>query len=157
MSDFVYLINRHRKLIWKVCWMYGRMPQDRDDLFQEIVYRLWRAYPGFEGRSEFSTWLYRVALNTAITYDRSVRRKPEEPLDERIELPAPTATDERTELFYRAVQSLNSTDRALLVMHLEGLTYEEIGSVLGLTDNHVGVKLNRVKNKLQQLVQGLMS
>jgi RNA polymerase sigma factor (sigma-70 family) len=155
MSDFVDLINRHRKLIWKVCWMYGRMPQDRDDLFQEIVYRLWRAYPDFQGRSEFGTWLYRVALNTAITYDRRLRRKPEEPLDERIELAAPSASDERIELFYRAMQSLNDTDRALLVMHLEGLTYEEIASVLGLTENHVGVKLNRAKNKLQQLVQGL--
>jgi RNA polymerase sigma-70 factor (ECF subfamily) len=155
MSDFVDLINRHRKLIWKVCWMYGRMPQDRDDLFQEIVYRLWRAYPDFQGRSEFSTWLYRVALNTAITYDRQLRRKPEEALDERVDLAAPNAPDERIELFYRAMQSLNDTDRALLVMHLEGLTYEEIASVLGLTENHVGVKLNRAKNKLQQLVQGL--
>ena len=156
MSDFVDLINRHRKLIWKVCWMYARKPQDRDDLFPEIVYRLWRAYPDFEGRSQFSTWLYRVALNTAITYDRGLRRKPEEPLDERIELAAPNASDERTELFYRTLQSLNDTDRALIMMHLEGLTYEEIASVLGLTENHVGVKLNRVKNKLQQLVQGLM-
>ena len=156
MSDFVDLINRHRKLIWKVCWMYARKPQDRDDLFQEIVYRLWRAYPDFEGRSQFSTWLYRVALNTAITYDRGLRRKPEEPLDERIELATPNASDERTELFYRTLQSLNDTDRALIMMHLEGLTYEEIASVLGLTENHVGVKLNRVKNKLQQLVQGLM-
>jgi RNA polymerase sigma-70 factor (ECF subfamily) len=95
-------------------------------------------------------------LNTAITYDRRLRRKPEEPLDERIELPAPNTSDERSELFYRALQSLNDTDRALLVMHLEGLTYEEIAKVLGLTDNHVGVKLNRVKNKLQQLVQGLL-
>src|SRR5262249_13044143 len=154
MSDFVDLINRHRRLIWKVCWMYGRLPQDRDDLFQEIVYRLWRAYPNFQGRSEFSTWLYRVALNTAITYDRSVRRKQEQPLEERVEVPAPPATDERTELFYRALQSLNDVDRALVMMHLEGLTYDEIGEVLGLTNNHVGVKLNRVKSKLQQLIQG---
>ncbi len=154
MSDFVELINRNRKLIWKVCWMYGRLPQDRDDLFQEIVYHLWRAYPEFQGRSEFSTWLYRVALNTAITYDRGVRRKPEQPLDERIELPAHNTTDERAEIFYRALQSLNDVDRALVMMHLEGLAYEEIGAVLGLTDNHVGVKLNRVKNKLQQWIKG---
>ncbi len=160
-EGFVALINRHRPMLERVCRIYADGSEERKDLFQEVVYQLWRSYPAFRGEASVRTWMYRVALNTAITAFRQHAARPEHvELEE--ELPpgskqggkVETAEKGRVEMLYRGIRSLNKVDRALVTLYLEGFEYREIAETLGLTETNVGVKLNRIKTKLQEWVRG---
>ena len=157
-QEFLELVNRYQPVIHKVCWIYADSLEDRQDLFQEILFQLWRSYPSFQGKSNFSTWMYRIALNRAITALRRETAKPEHvELDaERIETPAaavaPTS-GEQVELLYRLIRKLSRVERALVMLYLEDLSYREMSEVLGLSESNIGVKLNRIKAKLQELAQ----
>ena len=157
-QQFLELVNRYQPVIHKVCRMYADSPEDRQDLFQDILFQLWRSYPSFRGRSNFNTWMYRIALNTAITGLRKETRKPERvQLDvETIRIAGPTATagtSERLEVLYRLIQRLSPVERALVTLYLEDLSYREISEVLGLSESNVGVKLNRIKARLQEFAK----
>lgn len=158
---FVDLINRHRRMLEKVCRIYEDAAEDRRDLFQEIVYQRWRSYPSFRGEAKVTTWVYRVALNTAITAFRQQKSRPEHV--DLVETPASapqrnakteSVQQEKIELLYRAIRELNKIDRAVVAMYLEGFEYKEIADALGLTETNVGVKLNRIKSRLQEFVRG---
>ena len=154
---FLEVLGRHEQLINKVIRIYAFDSEDRKDLFQEIVYQLWRSYGSFKGEARISTWLYRVALNTAIT---SLRRGKK--LSEHTELDDQFITtsgsfetpynSEQTRQLYSAIRTLGEVDRALVMLYLEDLGYKEIAEVLGLTEDNVGVKLNRIKKKLRVLI-----
>src|SRR6185295_15405277 len=154
---FLEVLGRHEQIINKVIRIYGVNSEDRRDLFQEIVYQLWRSYESFKGESRVSTWIYRVALNTAITSLRKSKKAlAQMELDDQfVYVPASFDTADRTEQvhqLYSAIRSLGEVDRALVMLYLEELSYKEIAEVLGLTEDNVGVKLNRIKTRLRVLI-----
>ncbi len=153
MEQFSTMIVEQQKLIYKVCHMYADLPEDVEDLFQEIVLNLWRAYPTFEGRSQVGTWLYKVALNTAISQFRTAKRR--QSAETTLDLTTLPAIDNgyNAELhaLYAAIRQLNKVEKALVILYLEDRSYREISEILGISENYVGVQLNRVKQKLRDL------
>jgi RNA polymerase sigma factor (sigma-70 family) len=151
-THFLELLDQHQGIIHKICRLYRDSKEDREDLFQEIVFQLWRSAPTFEGRSKFSTWMYRIALSTAIA---SFRKKKPDILYTAV-LPHVTEShpepDEQRERLFAALTKLSDADKALITLYLEDLSYQEIADITGINETNVGVKLNRVKNKIQQLL-----
>jgi len=136
--------------------MYAYTAVDREDLFQEIVIQLWKAYPKFRGESKFSTWLYRVALNTAITGLRKKKDFIESP--EPSQLPEGISdenTDREDELvqLHQAIGQLNQVEKAIVMLYMEDKTYEEMEEIMGMNQGNLRVKMNRVKEKLRQLTK----
>lgn len=159
-EGFVALVNRHRPMLERVCRIYEDGPEERKDLFQEVVYQVWRSYPTYRGEASLKTWMYRVALNTAITRFRQQAARPEHVELQEDMSTGPrggkTATEDqgRTELLYCAIRSLNRVDRAVVTLYLEGFEYREIAETLGLSETNVGVKLNRIRARLQEWMRG---
>lgn len=154
-AEFLSLIDQHQGIIHKICRLYRDSKEDREDLFQEIVFQLWKSAPTFEGKSKFSSWMYRVALSTAVAVFRkkkvqirylSALPDEHEPL---------TQPDEQREQFFQALKKLNDADKALITLYLEDLSYQEIAEIIGISESNVGVRLNRVKSKIQQLLKNL--
>ncbi len=157
-QQFVQQLNQHQPLIHKVCNLYGQTTTDRQDLFQEIVVQLWKAYPRFRGESKFSTWLYRIALNTAISGLR--KRKNHISSYEPESLPTDIqdeAYDVEKELqldqLYSAVRELSEIERAIVMLYLEDKPYDEMEDILGINQNNLRVKMNRIKEKLRKLIK----
>lgn len=153
-KEFVRLLNTHAGIIYKVCQLYCRTTPDRQDLFQEIVLQLWKSYPQFKQEARFSTWMYRIALNTAITHYRKERRRPQAIFMEGFEMPdlAVTNTDnENVRILYKAIEQLSAVEKAIILLFLDEKSYEEISEITGITKTNVGVKLNRTKQKLDSI------
>lgn len=151
-AEFIALINQHQGILQKICTLYRDSKEDREDLFQEIVFQLWKSIASFEGRSAFSTWMYRIALTTAMALYR--KKKPaviyitEFPeMQERAE-----ELSDQQEQFLAALKKLNDAEKAFITLYLEDLSYKEIAAIIGITENNVGVKLNRIKTKLQEIL-----
>lgn len=156
-KEFLHKIELHKGIIHKVSKIYMDNTEDREDLFQEIILQLWKAYGSFKGESQFSSWMYRVALNTALIYFKKEKKKPDknrlEPdMDVKDESEAEN-TESQLDYFYEAVQQLNSIEKALIFLFLEGQSHKEIGKNLGITEVNARVKLNRTKDKLQQIIK----
>ena len=156
------LIAENRPKILKICRAYAWNPADRDDLYQEILFQIWRALPGLNESAYASTWLYRVALNTSISFvrkhaPRNHRATPfhQQDLAHRIESSQEMneSADQRLDTLYAAIAQLNESEKALILLFLEDLSYEEIAHTLGLSPNHVGVALHRAKKKLSVLTK----
>ena len=160
--EFTRLINENQGIVHKVCRIYTDDPMAHDDLFQEIVLQLWKSYDSFKGESKFSTWMYRVGINTAITRYRKNKRKPyHDSIDDhhfhiREELP-----DENLEfklkMLKNAINRLNDIERALVLLYLEDLPYREIAETMGISEVNARVKMNRVKKKLKEMLNSYMS
>ena len=133
--------------------MFSRNKAEIDDLFQEILIRLWNGFDNYEGRSTAQTWIYRVALNTAINQDKKGRRRIETvPLT--VDIDPYEADDPKTQQIrelYDRISRLDLIDRSLILLWLEGITYDEIGAIIGITPNNVGVRLARIKDKLVKM------
>ncbi|TGD83407.1 sigma-70 family RNA polymerase sigma factor [Hymenobacter wooponensis] len=144
-------------MLQRICRMYCADPDDRQDLYQEIVLQLWRAYPQYEARAKFSTWLYRVALNVAIS---NLRQRTRRPVAERfgdtvpdVAPPLDTGPDaEDLGQLYQAIERLSDVEKAFVLLYLEERTYEEMADILGITQNNVRVKMHRVQDKLRHLL-----
>ncbi|MGA0555818.1 RNA polymerase sigma factor [Larkinella sp. VNQ87] len=151
---FVQLIARHQKLIHSLCSLYYPLPEDRKDLFQEIVLQLWKSYPSFSYQSKESTWLYRVAINTVFLRIRREKVRPRsEPLsDDALRIPE-QEPDDATQELYRAIAQLADVDKALIMLYLEEHSQEEMAGMLGLSRTNISTKLNRIKNRLSQLLK----
>lgn len=151
-TDFIALLTQHRKIIYKVCNLYMDDREQRDDLFQEITLQAWKSFAHFRGDARFGTWLYRVALNTAITYFKKEKRKApvflSEVFPEMPEMPDPA--EEQLQAMYKAIATLSKIDKALVMLYLEDYSYQDIGDMLGITANNVAVKMNRVKARLKE-------
>jgi RNA polymerase sigma-70 factor (ECF subfamily) len=150
---FLDLIENNRGIIFKVIRLYVRHAEDERDLFQEILFQAWKSYPRFDGRSKFSTWLYRVSLNTVLTF----RRRPQL-VETREELESSEVVtqdkQEETDMLYTAIFELNEIDRMIITLHLDGYENEEIAEITGLTKNNVAVKLHRAKNEVVEKLKG---
>lgn len=135
--------------------MYCNSQEDTEDLFQEILLQLWRSYPNFSGASAVSTWMYRVALNTAITRLRK-ENNPRQALQFTHIAPdlpeAEVARGEQEQELYGAIARLNKFDKALAMLYLEEKSYQEMAEILGLSVTNVGAKINRIKHKLKQIL-----
>jgi RNA polymerase sigma factor (sigma-70 family) len=155
-KEFISLLNAHQKIIYKVCNLYMDKHADREDLFQEITLQAWKAYVNFRGDAKFSTWLYRVALNTAITFFRKEKRAPAiyttDVLPDHNE-DAYDPIEEKVKLMYAAIANLSKIDKAIVMLYLEDYSYIEIGEMMGITPNNVAVKMNRIKIKLKEETQ----
>ena len=155
--SFVEQLQKHQNIVHKVCRLYTDNADAHNDLFQEITIQLWRAYPKFRGDSKFSTWMYRVGLNTAITlYRKSKRRIKTQAFDSvqfKIKADAYDDTEEEhIKLMYDAIRQLNDIDKALVFLYLEDKNYKEISETLGITEVNARVKMNRVKKKLKTIL-----
>ena len=157
-EQFLEMVNTHRGIIYKICNLYGKEKDYREDLFQEIVLQLWRSFPTFRNQSLPSTWMYRVALNTAISQFRKEIRKPDKQPLSRAELQIPDISfkddeNENAWLLSQAIERLTSIEKALVMLYLEEKTYQEISEIMGISQSNVGVKLNRVKSKLEKIIK----
>lgn len=132
-------------------------PDDQQDLFQEIICQLWKAYGTFRGESRFSTWMYRVAINTSIVFLRKEKRKVDThdmgSHDVKEEEGESDIKESQLEHFYRAVQKLDKIDKAIIFYQLEGFSHKEIGENLGISEGNARVKLNRAKEKLKEIIK----
>ncbi len=148
---FLDQIERHYGILYRICMLYAENRDDRDDLSQEILYQLWKSHDRFKGDSSFSTWMYRIALNTALMHRRKIRRLPKtDPLEKhRIYSDIPFPADEEIEALYSCIHKLPRLERAIILLKLEDKTYQEIASVIGLSANHVSVRLVRIRRKLK--------
>lgn len=151
-------MNAHKGILYKVCRLYQDKEEDREDLLQEIVLQLWTAYDSFRGESQFSSWMYRVALNTAIVYLRKQRRRP----DHVEQAPYPDLADEiqpvreqeeQLAVFHRAVQQLGKVEKALIFLYMEGHSGKDMAVILDISPGNIRVRLNRVKDKLQTIIK----
>jgi RNA polymerase sigma-70 factor (ECF subfamily) len=152
--DFLRLLDTHTGILHKITKLYMPTPEDQQDLLQEIHYQLWKSYPSFNHRSQFSTWMYRVALNTAITFYKK-SKPPTTELPENIPLEIDDGAQKELKLthFYKAVQHLGKLEKALIFYHLENFSHKEISLQLGISEVNARVKLNRAKHKLKELIK----
>jgi RNA polymerase sigma factor (sigma-70 family) len=160
-DKFVNDINQNMGIIHKISNIYFIDADDRKDACQEILYQLWRSYPGFKGGSKFSTWMYKVALNTAITYSKKGSR--EVPTDMQTgnweQLAAGNEqqhVNERLALLYAAINALSVTDKAITLLYLEDNSYDEIAEITGLTKTNVSVRLVRIKKALKEKLKNII-
>jgi len=156
-KEFLQIIQKNQGIIHKVCNIYCDTEDDRNDLFQEIVVQLWRSYPTFRKESKVSTWMYRVALNTAITSFKKSKRRPDQNRltyeNFQIEDEAyDTETEERIRSLHKAVNHLTGIEKSIVLLYLENKKYEDIAEITGITQNYVRVKMNRIKKKLKKLM-----
>lgn len=156
-QEFIHKIEKHKGILFKISKMYVSEKEDQDDLFQEITFQLWKAYPSFRGQSEFSTWLYRIALNTAIIFLKKDKRRSfiangdlsnhiitQEDYDD--------DKEERLIKMYKAIHELNPIDKAFIFYYLEDFSGKQIAEQMGISEGNVRVKMNRAKNKLKDIL-----
>lgn len=152
-KEFISLVEAHKRIIYKVCYMYASDRENLNDLYQEVVINLWKAFPRFRGECEASTWVYRIGLNTCISFFRKSKSRPEVvPITMDLEAFA-DEEDQTARLneLYRMINSLNQLERALILLWLEERSYQEIAEIIGISRNNVAVKLNRIREKLKAM------
>ena len=159
--EFVNLLEDNQNILHKICKLYTGDLASHQDLFQEMVIQLWKSYPKFRGESKFSTWAYRVALNTAISLYRGKKTKIEtvdwdQALTNIRYEEYNSEIEDQLKMLYDAVRQLNDIDKALVYMYLEDKDYAEISETLGISEVNARVKMNRIKSKLKQILSHKM-
>jgi RNA polymerase sigma factor (sigma-70 family) len=153
-QTFQALVDEHKKILYKVCNVYCGNREDRDDLAQEIVIQLWRSFSTFDDRFRFSTWMYRIALNVAISFSRRETRREHSNVAARASyLEAIERTDDQPEeirLLYQFIGGLDRLNKALVLLYLDGHSHQEIAAVLGISETNVATKMSRLKAKMRQ-------
>jgi RNA polymerase sigma-70 factor (ECF subfamily) len=156
-KEFVELITKCQGILHKICNIYFYRNPYKEDYYQEILIRLWRSYPNFKNKSAFSTWLYRVAINTAIDIIRKQTIQPNYIELSRNELNISDCSqyiesDQRDKL-YQAINHLSEVEKAIIILYLEEYDYREISEIIGISENNIGVKINRIKNQLNKILR----
>lgn len=156
-QEFLSKIEKHQGIIYKVSRMYMDNEVDQEDLYQEIVYQLWKSYKSFKGDSQFSTWMYRVSLNTAISFFKKEKKQKEIEdkfkIQDNAEEIDTNENPDKLDFLYKAINQLNDVDKALIFLYLEGLSHKEIGKNLGISEGNARVRLNRIKTKLEKTIK----
>jgi len=152
---FLKIVEENQDIIYKVCKMYRDSREDQEDLFQEIVFQLWKSYPKFREESKVSTWMYRIALNTAIATFRKnkIELEYKESISNDDHANYTDLLSENEERMYEAIRKLNKAERAIIALYLEDYSHREIAEITGITENYVGVKINRIKEKLKNILK----
>lgn len=151
-TDFSRIVREHKSTIYTVCYMFSKDKQEVDDLFQEVLVKLWQGFATFQGKSDLRTWIYRVSLNTCISIDRKKKRRKTQPLMEGIDLFDKNDADNRqTDMLHERIGRLQPFDRAIVLLWLENMSYEEIAQIVGISVKNVSVKLYRIKEQLKQM------
>ena len=151
--DFAQVVREHKGTIYTVCYMFSKDEDEVADLFQDILINLWKGFSKFRGDSNIRTWIYRVSLNTCISSDRKKKRKGETvPLDMNINLFDDSQEDtKQIRMLQGRISRLGPFDRAIVLLWLENLSYDEIGAIVGITAKHVSVRLFRIKEQLRNM------
>lgn len=151
--DFARIVKEHKSTIYMVCYMFSKDEDEVADLFQDILVNLWKGFPKFRGDSSPKTWIYRVSLNTCISVERKKKRKGETvPLDMNINLFDDAAEDmKQVRMLQDRISRLGPFDRAIVLLWLENLSYDEIGAIVGITAKNVSVRLFRIKEQLRNM------
>ena len=156
-KEFIQKIKDNEGIIYKVARIYSNNREDLKDLYQEIVYQLWKSYKTFNGESKFSTWMYRIALNTSISYLKKEKKQVntvsiDSNLLSRIEQ-IDSLMEEQITLLYAHIKKLNIIEKGIILLHLEGKSYDEIASITGFTSTNIGTRLARIKQKLKNQIK----
>ncbi len=150
--EFAQIVKEQKSTIYTVCYMFSKDEEEVNDLFQEILINLWNGYESFEGRSNLRTWVYRVSLNTCISQDRKKKKKATIPLSMDINLFADQDEDTRqVDMLRQRINKLGPFDRAIILLWLENMSYEEIGQIVGISTKNVSVRLYRIKEQLKKM------
>ncbi len=158
-KEFLERMNQHKGILFKVSRLYMDKHEDQEDLYQELVCQLWKSYSNFKGESQFSTWMYRVCLNTAISYFKKDSKVSK--ITFRLDIAeyklrrddSDLEIENQVNYLYKAIHELNDVEKALIFLYLEGFSHQEIGHNLGISEGNARVKLNRTKNKLQEIIK----
>ena len=151
-QEFAKLVRDQKSTIYTVCYMFSKDQDEVNDLFQEILVNLWNGYSGFEGRSDVRTWVYRVSLNTCISQDRKKKKMKTQPLSLSINLFADQDEDtKQVDMLRKRINQLGHFDRAIILLWLENMSYEEIGNIVGISTKNVSVRLFRIKEQLKKM------
>ncbi|EOZ99216.1 RNA polymerase ECF-type sigma factor [Indibacter alkaliphilus LW1] len=153
---FFQIVKQNEGLIFKVAMLYTYNPQDREDLYQEIVFQLWKSFDSFSEKSKLSTWMYRVAMNTAIYNLKSTKKQVNTVPLELVTMGHADVSDkleeERLKLLYEHIQLLNLLEKGIILLFLEGKSHQEIAEIIGITTSNVGTKISRIKEKLKSTI-----
>ncbi|EAR01332.1 RNA polymerase sigma factor [Maribacter sp. HTCC2170] len=154
--EFVQVIKENEGIIFKITTVYTDNREDQQDLYQDIVYQLWKSFDSFRSESKFSTWMYRIALNTALTRIKKNKRKGHSVPIDKVVLGQTDYYDaefeERIKILYSQIHQLNELEKGLILLMLEGKKYDEIAEITGLTSSNVGTRISRIKNKLKSQI-----
>ncbi|WP_443938290.1 RNA polymerase sigma factor [Pedobacter sp. MW01-1-1] len=154
-KSYLDKLEEHKGIVYKMINLYADDVEDRKDLYQEIIYQSWSAYPRFKGEAKFSTWLYKISLNVSISFLNKKKKQTQindsNSLDYYFE---PPELSERADWLYRCIRKLTDTDRSIIMLHLDGFDNTEISEMMGLSRNNTNVKLHRIKQQLSSLLTG---
>ena len=146
-----------------MCWGFCKQTSEAEDIYQEVLLRIWKGLDGFKGKAKLSTWIYRITMNTCLYWQKKQKRtRSWEPVNQlNISTPIKNAEeqllyDEKMEQLKKAIQLLKESDRAVALLLLEGLSYQEIAEVMGLTVNNVGVKISRIKTRIKKIMESIL-
>ena len=157
-ETFIRVIKDNQNLIYKICFTYCQHPENRKDLQQEILMQLWNSFSKFDGRVKVSTWIYRVALNTAISFYRNDWKHTSKKvrLDTSVialtHVAEDAEQDDRIVMLYRVIEGLNEMDKALILLYLEDTSYKDMADILGLSETNVATKISRIKKYLKEKI-----
>ena len=150
--EFAEIVKQHRSAIYTVCYMFAKDADEADDLFQEVLINLWRGMGAFKEQSKISTWIWRVSFNTCISADRKKKKRKTVRLSMDINLYEDRDEDSRQiKMLYERIHRLKPFDRAIVMLWLEGISYEEIGAIVGISTKNVSVRLVRIKEELKKM------
>jgi len=154
---FLQQLQLHKRIVYKICHAYCKNKDDIEDLAQEIIYQLWKSFDRYDATYKFSTWMYRIALNTAISFYRSTKKNHHHYLDQ-LQVVEMAAAGEETDmetnlnLLQQCISQLKELDKALMILYLEENSYREIAEITGITESNVATKISRIKEKLKQKI-----
>jgi RNA polymerase sigma-70 factor (ECF subfamily) len=152
-KEFLSQLKEHQNVIYKLVHLYATSEEDKKDMYQEILFQAWKTYPSFRGEAKFSTWLYRLSLNTIFTIQRKTNKIEYTDTTNYEEQLIATSSNDEKERLYKAIRTLSETDRAIVSLHLDGYDNKEVSELLGITANLVGVRLHRAKQQLTTLLK----
>ena len=151
-AEFGRIIRENKGTIYTVCYMFSKDKEEVDDLFQEALIKLWQGLSSFQGKSDLKTWIYKVTLNSCISIDRKKKNRKTQPLIEGINLfDKNDADNKQTDMLHARIQRLQPFDRAIVLLWLENMSYQEIAQIVGIEVKNVSVRLYRIKEQLKQM------